>query len=111
MVRYLTTALNPSHPGMGVRNQRELRTLAEAMDALLAGNIGKAADFLMQRFKAVELAATDTAGWHAASHLELIPEMRASASSIHVRELAAKALLRQDRLERAITSRGGGARR
>jgi len=108
MVRYLTTALTPAHPSLGMRNQRELRTLAEALDALLAGNVAQAADFLMQRFKAVELAATDTAGWAAASHLEIIPDTRASASSISEREHAARALLRADKLARAIGGSRGG---
>jgi len=108
MVRYLTTALGPAHPSMGMRNQRELRTLAEALDALLAGDVGRAADFMMQRFKAVELAATDAAGWAAASHLEIIPEARASASTMQEREAAARALMREDRLAKVIGHKGGG---
>ena len=106
MVRYLTTALSPAHPSMGVRNQRELRTLAEALDALIGGDLGRAADLLMQRFKAVELAATDAGGWAAASHLELIPEVNASSSTLSEREAAARALVRQDKLQKAIGGRG-----
>ena len=91
-------------------HQRELRTLAESLDALLGGNLGRAADLLMQRFKAVELACTDEGGWAAASHLELIPDAKASSSSFREREHAARSLIKEDKLRRALQHRGGDKR-
>ena len=73
-VAYLTTALEPSmRHELGLRSARELRTLAEVMGALAAGNVLGAGDLVAQRFRAVEKAATD-GHWSAAKHLELIPD-------------------------------------
>ena len=74
---YLTTALNPSlavqGKPLGLRNERELRTLAEALDALLRGDLPVIGDILLQRFRAVELNAIE-GDWKLAHHLELIPQ-------------------------------------
>ena len=77
---YLTTALAPSAgASLSLRAERELRTLAEALDLLLAGDLSRVGDILMQRFRAVEMAATD-GRWDLAQHLELIP--KAGVSSV-----------------------------
>ena len=47
-------SLVASHTVSGLRNLRELRTIALAVDALCSDNICLAADCLAQRFKAVE---------------------------------------------------------
>ena len=82
--RYLTTILHQARGStMGVRNARELRTLAEAIDALASGDPGKAGDILMQRFKAVEFAsgAPEQGGWGVAQHFEIIPATAASSAT------------------------------
>jgi len=58
VLQYLTTFLAPSlGPDLSLRNNRELRTLATTLDALVRGKTAEAADMLVQRFKAVELAS------------------------------------------------------
>ena len=49
-----------------------MRTLAEGLDAMLAGDLGRAGDILMQRFRACEVNVLD-GEWTLAKHLELIP--------------------------------------
>jgi len=74
---YLTTALIPganvAGQYMGKGTQRELRTLSEAMDAIIRGEKARAGDILMQRFRAIEMAVAD-GNWSLAQHLELIPD-------------------------------------
>jgi hypothetical protein len=102
--RYLTTVLSQSRSGsaaLGVRSQRELRTLAEASDALASGELGKCGDLLMQRFKAVE-EATDAGGWEVARHLELIPEQKVSIVSDQEREMASSKEVKRSKLESSV---------
>jgi len=49
-----------------------MRTLAEGLDALLAGDLGRAGDILMQRFRACEVNLLE-GDWNLAKHLELTP--------------------------------------
>ena len=66
---YLTSVLLPSTKGtMSARNQSELQVLAEAVDRILQGDYGAAADLLMLRFQQVEMAHGD-GGWKLARHL------------------------------------------
>ena len=72
VTQYLTTAVSPSvKEGLGARSERELRTLAEGLDHLVAGRVAEAADIMMQRFRAVELAQ-QTGTWDLARHLEVV---------------------------------------
>jgi len=72
----LTVGLGPSAASLGkplgLRREREMRTLAESLDALLAGDLGRAGDMLMQRFRACEVNLFD-GDWNLAKHPELIP--------------------------------------
>lgn len=68
------------------RNQRELRTLAEALDLLAAGRIASLGDLLMQRFKALEISIVE--GWNVAKHMELIPEDESMSVTEAERKLA-----------------------
>ena len=63
-----------AHPRaeVGERNSTELRTLAEALDALSRGNLARVGDLLAQRFKSVELQSKG-APTTLARHHELIP--------------------------------------
>ena len=89
LTSYLTSVLLPSNSDMSLRNSRELTTLARSVDMILAGDIGGAADVLVQRFKAVETAHGD-GGWGVARHMELIPDPKVTAVSQKEREQAAK---------------------
>ena len=78
VTQYLTTVVQAlKGRELGLRSERELRTLSEALDHLLSGNLAACGDTLMQRFKAVELAGE--AGWAVASRMELIPQSAVSA--------------------------------
>jgi hypothetical protein len=68
--------------------ERELRTLVATIDALACGEVAEAADILMRRFQAAELALAH--GWGAAQHVEALPELEVSALSENDRRKAAK---------------------
>ena len=91
---------------LSVRNERELRTLAMSIDMMANGQVLSACDVLMQRFKAVELAASEN-NWSLATHLELLPPQIASATSTAEREAVASLELAEERLRNAIGGRGG----
>ena len=87
VTQYLTTVVQAlKGRELGLRSERELRTLSEALDHLLSGNLAACGDTLMQRFKAVELAGE--AGWAVASRMELIPQSAVSAVPSEEREAA-----------------------
>ena len=91
VMSYLTSVLIPSATGqMSVRNERELRTLAMALDSIITGDSTRAADILIQRFKAVETAHAD-GHWSMSRHLEALPEGRVGSLSISERERIIKA--------------------
>ena len=95
---YLTTALSPDRgTSLGVRSERELRTLATALDGLLQGRIAQVADLLRQRFRAVE--ASGVQGWSAAANLELIPGGRVSSLSVGVQG----AMVRKEALKKKLS--------
>ena len=96
-VSYLTSVLLPSAADMTLRNNRELRTLAEILDLLALGRVLEAGDVVAQRFRAVELASAEGT-WQLARHLELIPEARVSVTSTEARAEAA----RLERLETKV---------
>ena len=97
-VRYLTTALQASgRSPLSVRGEREMRTVAHAIDALTEGRLAEAGDVLMQRFKAVEMAETDQS-WAVAQRMELIPRRDISSVSSAERAAAVHAELAERRL-------------
>lgn len=100
MVNYLTTVVQAARGHeLGIRNARELRTLAEALDRLLKGELAHCGDLLMQRFKAVESASAD-ANWAAASRYELIPEALVSAVPPEERAVALSLELSERKLQK-----------
>ena len=105
---YLSQVLFTQCPpqAMGVRNSRELLTLAEAIDQLMAENFASVGDILMQRFKATESSLAD--GWMVARHQELIRPEHASLTSPQEKAFAARAALQQHRLETAVKKRHSG---
>ena len=70
---------------LGLRNEREMRTLAEALDSLLTGDLGRAGDILMQRFRACEMNVLE-GDWQLARHLEIIPPNQISCIPVGMRQ-------------------------
>ena len=98
MVAYLTMILRGKNmPHMSAEHSRELRTLAESLDALGQGNLSAVADMLMQRFKSREHAAL-TGQEDLAKHLELIPAAEGGLISQAERTMAAQAQLQEAKI-------------
>ncbi|CAK0847024.1 unnamed protein product, partial [Prorocentrum cordatum] len=107
VVGYLQAAVFGHHPPgqMRVNTQRELQTLAAALDLLESGCLAELSDVLMQRFRALELSLSD-ASWQVASELEIVPDTRPSLASMGEQDLARRvALLRRKLMD--AKSRGG----
>lgn len=104
---YLNQVLFTQHPQekLGMRNVRELVTLAEAIDLLMEGQFAAVGDVLMQRMKAVESSVTD--GWQLASHQELIPPAKATLSTNLERSYVARQALQARKLEESIKGKKG----
>ena len=58
VLQYVNSVFHGAHPqsSMSLRDSRELRTIAECIDALLAGDLPHLGDLLKQRLKAVQTA-------------------------------------------------------
>ena len=104
VVEYLTTV--SGRQSLGLRNLRELRTLGQALDALLVGNTLFAMDTLMQRFKSVEMASQE-GSWAVAQHLELTPMTDVSSVAEGERHAATK----EELLQRKLARQGRGSER
>ena len=100
MMAYVNQIVLSSHPpqSMGVRNYREILTLAKGIDYLLQGQLSHLGDLLVQRLKALETSLTDQS-WHAAKHQELLPAQGASLTSEQERRRAAKQELGSQKLK------------
>ena len=94
------------HLDLSRRTSRELRTIAQALDALSAGQLPALADILMQRFKALEMSIVD-AGWGLAKRVELLPDAPAGLTSLSERRAAARSELLHLRLAEARTKAEG----
>ena len=110
---YYLAVRNSFKATQSLRNDKEMRTLALAIDALVRGQSLVAGDVLIQRFKAVEAASHD-GHWRVASHLEIVPADTVSSVSAAEREAASSLELREaslrDRLnanDRAKRGRSG----
>ena len=104
---YLTTVLLPSAGStMSQRNEREMRTLAMAIDLMVQGDTARAGDILVQRFKAVETASAD-GNWSVAKHLELLPA--AAISAVPDREREAAARMEKESIKLKALSKSAGA--
>ena len=82
--------------------------LALCCDNLAKGNRAGVGDILMQRFKAVESAASNNT-WEFSKHPEILPETQFQASSQREREAAAKMVIREPKFQQDL--RRGGHRR
>ena len=90
---------------MSLRNSRELRTIAECIDALLAGDLPHLGDLLMQRMKAVQTAVVE-GNWNLAQHLELTPT--SGSNVVSPAELRAAQRTQLDHLRLQNSGKGGG---
>jgi hypothetical protein len=91
---------------VGQRDSRELRTIAEALDALAMGKLPSVGDLLMQRFKAVEQKVID-GDWGTASHLELLPDRLIGLTPMSEQSAAVKSQLLHLKLEEAKRRHSG----
>ena len=109
MVEYLTTVASATRAQpLNLRNERELRTLAEGLDHLLSGRLAEAGDLLIQRYKAVETAAGGES-WELARHLEVIPPAAISAVSQSERAAVTAMRARELKVDQMVTRvRGTG---
>ena len=80
---------------LGLRSEKELRTLGMAIDMIVEGYIPEALDILVGRFQGVETA--EILGWPAASHLERIPPTLVSSVSENARGRAVRQEARERR--------------
>ena len=105
-VKYLNTVFHSEHPqsSMSPRNCHELRVLAEAMDALVSGNLEILADVLMQRFKSIQISTVD-GHWGLAQNVEVHRSGDLGLTSLVEREAAAEQYLREHRVSEAAISR------
>ena len=62
MVQYFTNRLEVRFPKMGANVRAGLRTMCEALDNMLIGEVDRAADFLRQRTKAIETSSSTASG-------------------------------------------------
>ena len=113
-LKYQTVVVEATHGVQGnMRNLRELRILATALDLLIEGKQVHALDLLCQRFKAVELAMNEGGNWMLAQHLELLPQQRGSVVQDDEKEAAVKLEMKQSKLrglmnkERSPGGKGG----
>ena len=104
VVAYLSSIFHGSHTpqSIGIRTSREMRTLAEALDALQAGKLPEVADLLVQRFKALETSIQD-GNWNLAKRLEVIPDSTSGLTSMEERRAAARDELQSLQLLQAKT--------
>ena len=72
-MNHVLTVMQPALQNkLGMRNLRELKTLAQALDYLGSNQPSKCADLLAQRLKAIERACIEQ-HWNTAQFLELLP--------------------------------------
>lgn len=103
VMAYVAQVMLVTHPPakIGIRNHREVISIATALDQLLQGKLAECGDLLVQRLKALETSFVD-GSWNSARHQELIPEMGATMTSQKEREQTAKAELRSLKLKQAL---------
>jgi hypothetical protein len=95
---------------MGLRNSRELETLALILDHLMDGRLAALGDVAMQRFKAVQTSVRE-GNWQTARHQELI-EDDGLLTTDREQDMSVRAELRAQKLRSQLDSvrRTGTAR-
>ena len=105
---HILTIMVPSlQAKIGIRTQRELKTLGEALDQLALGRPSRTADVIAQRIKALE-RATQEGGWSSAQFLELLPPESSTLLERDEELYLAKEYLTDQKLKSFHRSPGGG---
>ena len=96
----------PGNTVLGLRTSREMRTIAESIDALMEGDILRAGDLLIQRFKALETSVIDGT-WSRAPHHELNPEEGVGLASAAERQAISRLELQRRKLTKTASKKLG----
>jgi hypothetical protein len=101
-VTFLLSVFHGRHPPekVGARSTKELRTLAEALDALGEGNLPHLGDLLVQRFKALQQAHVD-GDWTLASGHEIASTGDGTLATAEERYAAARGQLLNTKIDEA----------
>ena len=83
-----------------------MRTIAEAVDALVEGDVLRAGDLLIQRFKALETSVIDGT-WLRARHHELIREEGVGLASAAERQAISRLELQRRKLTEVVSKKQG----
>ena len=102
VLAYLETVFNQRYgkDAVGSRTSREMRTIAEAVDALVEGDVLRAGD-LIQRFKALETSVIDGTWWRTRHH-ELIQEEGVGLASAAERQAISRLELQRRKLTETV---------
>ena len=95
--------LHPQAASRAEAHDREMQTLATAMDCILEGSLGRGADILMARYKSLE-EHSRTGVWDVANELEAIAYKDNSIVTEGERHRAAALQLRRSRLQQSLAS-------
>ena len=99
VLSYFVTCLKPAlGERLTSRTSHEMETVAEALDHLLKGDLGKGMTVLMQRFKCLEMSTQD-GSFDRAKHLGLIRPDQISNISDREADLARQNALLEKRLQ------------
>ena len=106
VLAYLETVFNQRYgkDAVGLRTSREMRTIAESIDALVEGDVLRAGDLLIQRFKALETSVTDGT-WSRARQHELIPEEGVGLASAAERQAISRLELQRRKLTEMVSKK------
>ena len=88
-MRFYLSVFLPNYRTLDEVVLREIRTLCEALDGLLKGQILEVGDLLAMRLKAVMLASQE-GSWAVAKHLELLPPTSKHLPIDHEEEMLIK---------------------
>ena len=104
MMFYYEVLFRPNLEGsLSHGSEREMRTLATALDHLLDGDMAACGDVLISRFKALE-EATTSGTWDIAANLEAVPPRQFSTITESERARATVLQVRRVRLRQSLQS-------
>ena len=83
--------------------EREMLSSASSLDAILCGDLHRAADILTGRFKALK-EATTSGSWKLTAELEVLPRQKQGLTSEADRQRAANIQIRRVKLQSALAT-------